>query len=114
VAINARRVVILSNADLVKKLSFNLVDAESLKERLNVGRQQATMKKRECLCVIDPARSSNLAEPINARESAVKPIKEMTPRVTISASKSAEKLSIVAIIPALISAIWVTVNSAPF
>jgi len=56
-AINARRVVILSNVDLVRRSSCKLVDAENQKERLNAQRPQVTMKKREYLCVIESARS---------------------------------------------------------
>jgi len=57
VAINARRAVILSNADLVRRLSYKLVDVENQKERSNVRRPQVMMKKREYLCVIESARS---------------------------------------------------------
>jgi hypothetical protein len=55
--INAERCAILMNVDLVKRLSFKLVDVEKMKERLNVGRPQAKTKKKEYLCVIEFARN---------------------------------------------------------
>lgn len=112
--INVERAVIPTNADLAKKLLCKLVDVENLTERSIVGGLQVTMKKKEYLCAIESVRNLNLAGPINVRESAVKPAKETTLMATISASKFAEKLSIVAIIPAQISVIWVTVNNALF